>query len=123
MPKFRGEAAFGTWLHRITVNVAWTLKARRRHAVYSIDEATAMPEPSIVGRPEDAGVAAAFRESVKSALSRIPATQRTVVVLKDVYGWSHAEIAEALGITVTAAKVRLHRGHARLRHLLGREWL
>jgi RNA polymerase sigma-70 factor (ECF subfamily) len=44
----------------------------------------------------------------------LPEAQRQVVVLKDVYDWSHAEIAEAMGISVSAAKVRLHRARARL---------
>jgi RNA polymerase sigma-70 factor (ECF subfamily) len=44
-----------------------------------------------------------------------------VVVLKDVYGWGHGEIAEHLGITVSAAKVRLHRGRKQLRTLLWSE--
>ncbi len=44
--------------------------------------------------------------------------QRSVVVLKDVYGWTHHEVAESLGITVTAAKVRLHRAHLKLREQL-----
>ncbi|MGB8361303.1 MAG: sigma-70 family RNA polymerase sigma factor, partial [Acidimicrobiia bacterium] len=55
-----------------------------------------------------------LRGRLRRSLDRLPAAQREVVVLKDIYGWSHAEIADSMGITVTAAKVRLHRARARL---------
>ena len=53
-----------------------------------------------------------------AALDQLPPKLRVLVVLKDVYGMSHEEIAEELGISVPAAKVRLHRGRKRLRDLL-----
>ena len=59
-----------------------------------------------------------LRAVLGGALNRLPDQQRAVVVLKDLYGWSHKDIAEALSISVTAAKVRLHRAHLRLRELL-----
>jgi RNA polymerase sigma-70 factor (ECF subfamily) len=68
--------------------------------------------------PEAAGETLELRGRLREALDALPEAQRQVVVLKDVYDWSHAEIAEAMGITVPAAKVRLHRARARLaRHL------
>ena len=117
IPGFRGEAAFATWLHRITVNMAWTHRSRRRRLQAApLDEAFEIADPR--DDPVRAGEMSELRDAVKDALSRLPSGQRAVVVLKDVYGWSHAEVGEALGISVTAAKVRLHRGHARLRHEL-----
>ena len=59
-----------------------------------------------------------MRARLGAALAELALSQRTVVILKDVYGWSHKEIAEALSISVTASKVRLHRAHLRLRELL-----
>ena len=118
--RFRGEAAFSTWLHRITVNVAWTLRKRRkRHEHQPLSEAMDVADTRDFLAPERAGELMELRESIKAALRRLPAGQRAVVVLKDVYGWTHAEVGEALGISVTAAKVRLHRGHAALRRHLG----
>lgn len=77
--------------------------------------------PPLAGDLERAGDNLELRDRLRAALDQLARPQRTVVVLKDIYGWSHGEIAEALGITVTAAKVRLHRAHQRLRDHLGEE--
>lgn len=122
LPEFRGDAAFKTWIHRITVNAAWTLKKRLgRHTATSLDDAPPIADISLSGDLERAGENLELRERLRRALNQLTRPQRTVVVLKDVYGWSHGEIAEALGITVTAAKVRLHRAHHQLRDHLGGE--
>jgi len=119
LPKFRGDAAFSTWLHRITVNVAWTLKKRKgRHAAQSLDEVPDVRDLSVASDPESAGVNVDLRARLEEALDRLKPAQRSVVVLKDIYGWSHQEVAETLSISVTAAKVRLHRAHLDLREQL-----
>lgn len=118
LPGFRGDARFSTWLHRITVNTAWSHRARaRRHRHEPIDEIRVDLRDGAM-TPEQWGEAADLRPRLLAALRDLPMGTRTVVVLKDVKGWSHAEIAEALDITVTAAKVRLHRGRRRLREQL-----
>ncbi|MGH3649722.1 MAG: RNA polymerase sigma factor, partial [Acidimicrobiia bacterium] len=115
LPKFRGDAKLSTWLHRITVNTAWTLKQHaRRHRSTPIDEYTDVAAPMGADHPEVAGETLELRGRLRTVLDRLPDSQRRVVVLKDIYGWSHAEIAESMGISVTAAKVRLHRARARL---------
>lgn len=120
LPNFRGEAAFSTWLHRITVNVAWTLKKRRaRHAALPLDGTGEPADTGGAPGPEAAGENVLLRASLVEALNRLSPAQRTLVVLKDVYGWSHAEAGQALGITVAAAKVRLHRAHLKLREHMG----
>ncbi len=117
--RFRGDAAFSTWLHRITVNAAWTQKSRaRRHQSQDLDAVTEVAETDLRTNPELAGERAELRMALQQALRRLPTHQRAVVVLKDIHGWSHREIAEALSISVTAAKVRLHRAHLRLRDML-----
>lgn len=119
LPKFRGDAALSTWLHRITVNTAWTHKKRaRRHSGYSLEEVTDIAAPMSVDHPEMAGEIQELRGRLRQALDTLPEAQRQVVVMKDVYDWSHAEIAEAMGISVSAAKVRLHRARARLARYL-----
>ena len=115
LPRFRGESAFSTWLHRITVNTASTTRRRQcRHSAVPLDDvATGLEDEGLT--PERAGENAELRHALRAALAELPRNQRAVVVLKDVYGWSHQEVADTLGITVTAAKVRLHRARRRLR--------
>ncbi len=118
MPRFRGEAALGTWLHRITVNTAWTLRRRAaRHETQQLDETIVDPSDG----PERAGELAETRAELGSAINQLTPGQRVVLVLRDVYGWSHAEVGRELGITQTTAKVRLHRARKRLRALLDGE--
>lgn len=120
---FRGEAAFGTWLHRVTVNVCLTalkrrgdVRARGQSAgVVEMDVDVADEAPDPAARAETADLAA----RTAAALARLPAEAREVVVLRDVQGLSTKEAARVLGISEGAVKVRLHRAHARLRELVG----
>lgn len=115
MPRFRGDAALSTWLHRITVNTAWTMRKRAaRHEAAPLDDTFVDPGFG----PEHAGVLVGVRAELRAALAQLTSGQRSVLVLRDVYGWSHAEVARELGITQTTAKVRLHRARKRLRELL-----
>ncbi len=123
MPRFRGDAALGTWLHRITVNTAWTMRKRAaRHDAQQLDEMvmnTAV-DHSTTG-PEKAGEMLEVRAGLRDAIEQLSPGQRAVIVLRDVYGWSHAEVARELGISHTTAKVRLHRARKRVRgHMEGR---
>lgn len=112
---FRGDAKFSTWMHRITVNTAFTHRDRRKRTrAESLDAVYREPVAESLS-PERGGLSAAMREPLTAALEALPEPLRSVVVLKDVYEWSHTEIAEHLGITVTAAKVRLHRARRSLR--------
>jgi len=121
MPKFRGDAKFSTWLHRITVNTAWTHRTRRNRVRLDPLESLASEPESAALQPERAGEAVAVSASIEEALMDLSSSVRSVVVLKDIYDWSHAEIADHLDISVTAAKVRLHRGRKELRERL-RPW-
>ena len=118
LPRFRGDAKFSTWLHRIVVNAAWSLRRsqqRRRTAPLSdIYQEPAAPDRN----PQDLAAAAAMGPRLLKALGQLSAPIRAVVVLKDVYDWPHSEIADHLAITTTAAKVRLHRGRKQLHALL-----
>jgi RNA polymerase sigma-70 factor (ECF subfamily) len=115
MPRFRGDAAFSTWIYRITVNCAWTMRKRvARHQTQPLEDD--VEDRGL--RPERAGELADIRSSLNSAVAALTAGQRTVLVLRDVQGWSNAEVARELGITETTAKVRLHRARRRMRVLL-----
>jgi RNA polymerase sigma-70 factor, ECF subfamily len=121
LPNFRGDAKFSTWMHRITVNAAWTQsRKQRRHRADPIDESFVEPVAETIS-PERAAESAAIQGRLRDALNDLPKSARTVVVLKDIYGWTHGEIAEHLDISVTAAKVRLHRGRKQLRDSLWSE--
>ncbi len=121
IPRFRADARFSTWMHRITVNTAFSHQARlRRHRTAPLDGLHIDPEAAGIG-PERAGESASVRPKIEAALGELSQSLSSVVVLKDVYDWSHADIAEHLGISVTAAKVRLHRGRKALREILWAE--
>jgi len=118
LPRFRGEAAFSTWLHRTTVNTAWTLRRRAmKHRSVPLEEGPEPADRSVT--PERAGEMTELRDDLVAALDRLNPRLRAVIVAKDVYGWSHDEIASTLGITVTAAKVRLHRARKKMKAMLG----
>lgn len=120
LPKFRGDAAFTTWLYRITANAAYTFMRRRgRHRAESL-EGIEEPE-STVPRPEEVSQNISLRGQLTRRLLELPPEQRAVVVMKDVYDLPHDVIAKELGISVTAAKVRLHRARKRLRAALEAE--
>jgi RNA polymerase sigma-70 factor (ECF subfamily) len=119
LASFRGDAGFGTWLYRITANAASSaLKRRRRHRIESIDTLDDVPDARAETSPERVSESEALLERLSVALNELSPRLRALVVLKDVYGLPHEEIAEELGISVAAAKVRLHRGRRRLRDLL-----
>lgn len=116
---FRGDSSIGTWLHRITVNCAATHTQRRsRHRHEELVDDQCVVDLHHDHDPERRADTAVLRHSLLDALGRLAPGLRAVVVLRDVYGLSHADLAEELGISVTAAKVRLHRARARLRDLV-----
>jgi len=116
---FRGDARFSTWLYRITANAAATnLHRRHRHRAEPLDELNEPAEPHPAARPEAAAESAELLDRLAGAVADLSPKLRVLVVLKDVYGLSHEEIAEELGISVAAAKVRLHRARRRLRDVL-----
>jgi RNA polymerase sigma-70 factor (ECF subfamily) len=120
---FRGDAQFSTWLYRITANTAYsTVKRRRRHRAVALDTLLEEPvEARIEAQPEASAEQSAALAHLAAAIEDLPPKLRVLVVLKDVYGLSHEEIAEELGISVSAAKVRLHRGRKKLRDLVHEE--
>ena len=114
--KFRGEAQFSTWMYRITANASAThLRKRHRHRTEPLDEVTEPADMRPETQPATAFDSADTLEHVAAAINELPPKLRSVVVLKDVYDLPHEAIAEELGITVAAAKVRLHRARRRLR--------
>ena len=117
--KFRGDSTFSTWIYRITVNTAWTLRKKaKKHNTLNIDDTY---EPIVIDEkkdPELVAINSDLSSVLINALDKIPIDQRIIVELKNIEGRSHKEIADYLDISVTAAKVRLHRAHQKLRQIL-----
>lgn len=111
---FRAESAFATWLHRLATNVC--LRRAEQTQRRTADESTDLD--TLPARASDSET----RLDLASALDRLAPAVRHVVVLFDLEGYSHDEIADLLGITADSSKMRLHRGRVALRTFLkGRE--
>ena len=117
---FRGDAMFETWLYRVASNSALSKhRSRRRrqsHEAGVQDEVlTEMPASGSVEATAGTRIEV---QALEAALARLPEQHRTVVVLRDVYGMNIEEIATQLGISETAAKVRVHRARKKLKEMI-----
>jgi RNA polymerase sigma-70 factor (ECF subfamily) len=132
LPKFRGDAALSTWIYRLAVNAALSHRARRGPVGRpgSGAEGDARGGAGLDGdgelRVDGEGQAgldpvqgdAVLRARLERALARLPTGYRTVVVLHDVEGLEHEEVAAILGCHVGTSKSQLHKARARLREIL-----
>lgn len=119
LKRFRGDAQFSTWLHRITANCANTYLGRRgRHDHDPLPDDPAIADSHPQRDPEQRAGLGDLRDQLTEALMALPPKLRAVVVLRDIYDLPHESIADQLGITESAAKVRLHRARKRLRERL-----
>jgi len=112
LPNFRGEARFSTWLHRIAVNSA--LHGRRWRERRVGHEVSLPPALATHGRVEQTPL----RLSLERAMQSLPDGMRQVLVLHDVEGYTHDEIASFLGVTAGTSKSQLFKARARMRNLL-----
>jgi RNA polymerase sigma-70 factor (ECF subfamily) len=118
LPKFRFESAFSTWLHRLAVNTAlMELRSRRAQPRFDDDE-DALED---LGMLDLAGQGTALSMDLERAVATLPPRARAVLVLYDVEGWKHEEIAAELGMAVGSSKAQLHRARHLLRDRLGVE--
>lgn len=114
LPCFRGESAFGSWLHRIAVNAtlaAFRAESRRLGRVFAAEDPASFASPPA---PPPAGI----RLDLESAIAALPPQARAVFVLHDVEGWQHEEIARQLGVTTGTTKAQLHRARKLLQEAL-----
>ncbi len=113
LPGFRGDSAFTTWLHRLAVNTAlMDLRARANGEARETDDALLEQQ---VGARCSGGLAI----DLERAVAGLPPRARAVLVLYDVEGWTHEEIAGELGMAVGSSKAQLHRARGLLRERLG----
>jgi RNA polymerase sigma-70 factor (ECF subfamily) len=112
---FRGESSFGTWIHRLTVNLVLNRRdSDGRRDRRTVDDAATME--SLPARP----LAPGDRMDLDKAIAGLPPGARRVFILHDVEGFKHEEIAEQLGITSGGSKAQLHRARLLLREALQR---
>jgi RNA polymerase sigma-70 factor (ECF subfamily) len=111
--RFRGDSQLSTWIYRLSVNAALSHVTRRpRHE--GDDEALAK-----LPAPETSGTDPSLSQRLERALAMLPAGYRAVLVLHDIHGMNHDEVAEILGCHVGTSKSQLHKARARMRDLLG----
>ena len=113
LPTFRGDAAFGTWLHRIAVNSALH---GQRWRTRRVSNEIALPVANIAAAREETPV---LRIELERALQRLPEGMRQVIVLHDVEGFTHEEIGTALGIAAGTSKSQLFKARSKMREMLG----
>jgi len=114
--RFRGEARFETWLHRIVVN-AWRDEWRRNRRFVPLDETSDLPAESGDG-PEHDSAARQKRNLVWKAVAGLPRRLRLPLVLRYLEDLSYEEIARVLHCRQGTVASRLHRAHARLARAL-----
>lgn len=112
---FGGQSAFGSWLHRLTVNTvlaAWRSAGRYRERVLAVEDVDELRHPEARHTPGHA-------VDLEKAVAALPAGARLVFVLHDVEGWKHREIAEHTGLALGTSKTQLHRARRLLKEALG----
>lgn len=119
LPTFRGESAFSTWLHRLTINVVLNERRvdvrERGRTVSSDDDEESAPPASSTSQPMHAE-----KMDIERAIAKLPKGARRVFVLHDVEGFTHEEIGTMLGVTAGGCKAQLHRARLLLREALTR---
>jgi len=116
LPQFRFESALGTWLHRMAVNTAlMELRASAAFEALDIGE----EGMDLLARMPASSRCQATGLDLERALETLPPRARAVLVLHDIEGWKHHEIAEELQMAVGSSKAQLHRARGLLRARLG----
>lgn len=142
--RFEGRASLKTWLFRILVNCASVHAARERRSIpfsATWDAASEPFEPAVgperfrapdehypggwvsfpsswADAPEERALSREARGQIQAAIDRLPPSQREVVLLRDVQGWTAAEVCAALGVSESNQRVLLHRGRSKVRQAL-----
>ena len=112
--QFRGDSGLGTWLHRVAISVILNAITKRKAAA-----PRELPlDPSAAAASRSAAIELDTRDRVRAAVAQLPDELRVVVLLYDVEGYQHNEIADMIGITAGACRMRLLRAHQLLRSML-----
>ena len=119
---FRGESAFSTWLHRLSVNIVLMHFRKKGLPEISLEEALEPQQEEAprkdIGRRDDVLHGSIDRITLERAIAELPPGYRIIFVLHDVEGYEHNEIAEMLGCSIGNSKSQLHKARMKLRTLL-----
>ena len=122
LSQFRGDAAFGTWLHRIAVNSCYdSLRRKKRRPLLRAIDTEDGPQPDLGPAAADHADEVAGTLDVAQALATISEDYRVVLVLADVQDLAYEEISRILDVPVGTVKSRVHRGRLALANALGME--
>lgn len=115
---FRGDSAFSTWLHRLTVNQVLMHFRRRSVKNERVSDDGEMPEQTVPGTSNPNKMSVIDNIALKNAIAELPRGYKNVFVLHDVEGFEHEEVARIMGISVGTSKSQLHKARLKLRGLL-----
>jgi RNA polymerase sigma-70 factor, ECF subfamily len=119
LPRFKGDAAFATWLYRVTVNTCLSRLAARRPPPVPLDEAAIVADP---GENQAMWLLQQERAAVvRRAVDRLPDRQRATVILRVFHDLPHADIAAALGSSVGSVKANFFHALRNLRRMIGED--
>ncbi len=120
---FRGESAFSTWLHRLSVNIVLMRLRKKSVMVTPLEDCAGGEESEDLqkeyGAPDMVLTGSIDRVHLERAIAQLPSGYRQAFVLHDVEGYEHNEIAALLGCSIGNSKSQLHKARTRLRKLLG----
>src|SRR5437879_407964 len=109
LSSFRGDAAFTTWMHRVTVNACYDILRKRKR-----EPALELPEGIETGSPHDHAESTVVSIDVQRALLHVPQEFRAALVLHDVQDLAYEDVAEILGVPIGTVQSRTHRGRVAL---------
>lgn len=117
---FRGNSAFTTWLHRLTINMVlmYLRRKQRGHRQEETLEAEQVVHPLEDQKQLDHGDFAIEAVDLENAINELPNGYRQIFILHDIEGYEHNEISQLLGISVGTAKSQLHKARLKLRQTL-----
>jgi RNA polymerase sigma-70 factor (ECF subfamily) len=118
---FRGQSAFTTWLHRVTVNQVLMHFRKRSTKTEQTSEDGETPVQIVIGTGDPNSMPIIDRIALDRAIEQLPPGYKSVFVLHDVEGREHSEVAKILGCSVGTSKSQLHKARMKLRGLLKQE--
>lgn len=118
---FRGDSAFTTWLHRLTVNQVLMHFRKRTVKFEKTTEEGETPEQIVLGSEKPNKMPVVDKIALENAIKQLPTGYKNVFVLHDIEGFEHEEVARILGCSVGTSKSQLHKARLKLRKLLQRK--